>query len=179
MSVSTWQISLKELLVLTLVLGLGLAAIVFNGYAGSTFQFIAGLLWIAMTISIFVDHGNRRAFAIGFCLAGAIYVTALLLNGSSDMDPYQGSLPTSRWLIPVYELVLVNDYVSTTSGQLIPDYENKTASFRRANPAFRRPRPSRYSFMVVGHTAWALLISYLGGKFASHVFRRRESELRH
>ena len=59
---------------------------------------------------------------------------------------------------------------SVPPSPMLPPVATPPSTFGSATYTEKRPRPSH--FMAVGHCLWALLIAYVGGKFATALYRR-------
>ena len=96
--------------------------------------------------------------------------------GSSEVDPHMGELPTSKILGPIYEKVVERTWVDINTGKELADYDpqaSATTSNIFIGPAamLRSETPNRTTFMSLGHVMVALLLGYVGGKFALVVQR--------
>ena len=180
-SQSAVQWSLRELMILVLFAGLGMASLRMGGVVGSITVFLAIVLCMALGIVAFVGRNEPQAFAIGFLVPVIAYAAIVLAVGSSELDPYDGRLPTTRALGPLYESVVTRTWIDLTTGQEIPNYvpaKNQQAGFFVAGfggivggrQVTSREQPDRRTFMLLAHPLIALAFGYVGGKFAIFVY---------
>jgi hypothetical protein len=185
-----FRVSLRELFVLVAAISL---AIVSLKYASPIWQGIVGL--IAMFTAIVVvmigvfDRGPRQAFAIGFAIVIFSYAL-LVVNGQKidnlepspnvELNTYRGHLPTSLILDCLYKALEHSTYLDASTGKIIPELGPATVhinSFGQATAAGRavisQELPPSGNFMPVGHIWWALLLGYIGARFARFVYVRR------
>jgi hypothetical protein len=170
------RISLRELLLLVTLVALAIASL---KYASELWlAIVAGLAMIAFFVTgivAVVDRGPRQAFAIGFALTMIAY-GLMLTSGQNtqgprgnvsskniEFHPWKGRLPTTRLLR--YAHMVVNEPQQETWGG---------GGFPMRTTMVEHPR--REVFMPVGHCWWALLLGYLGGRFALFVYVRRMRE---
>jgi hypothetical protein len=164
----------------------------------STITFFMILATMAAAIIALVDRGPRQASATGFVVAVCIYVA--LLNGrSSEFDPYEGTLPTSQLLRPLYAVMSNTWYIDQASGKRVassdlPPESIIVTSVSGGDAAFaagvgggmlvRGQRTgyvqwetvSRAHFMRIAHLLWAILFGYVAAKFARWVYAHRLRE---
>lgn len=179
------RISLRELLLLLGLCAVGCAAL---KYAGDGWWTIlstgALLLFLAAAVTAAVDRGRPQAVATGFVLAATIY--ALLLYAaprdgseqSRELDPYNGKLPTTRLLKPLFEAIVSRTWIDGNTGQEISNYDGSPSAggfFGGMGPAVHlRESPPRESFMAIGHLLWTLLLGYFGARLADYLYLRRQ-----
>jgi hypothetical protein len=172
-----WRLSLRELLMLVAIVAL---AVVSLKYASVTWQGIVLsltlLAFVAAAIAAFVDRGSRQAFALGMAVTMIIYA-ALVPTATLGSQ-----LPTSHVLNMIRGGVLKRVYVDRQTGEALPNYDpNNVAILPGGNTSpFVRPRqvtmPPSAQFKIIGHSWWALLLGYVGGRFARFVYVRRTGE---
>jgi hypothetical protein len=174
-----FRLSLRELLLLIAMVAVAIASMKYASPAWRTCVYtitMAIIMWAAVIAVI--DRGPRQAFAIGIVLLMVIYGVLFingtrLSEGNRELDLQYGRLPTSRvvkYLFPPTETV---QWYDGRTGQLLANYDP-------ANPppgpqAFSRTRrtPDPQTLMAIAHCWWALLLGYLGGRFARVVYLRR------
>lgn len=174
-----FRVSLRELLVLC---ALSAVAIVSLLYANERWQgaIVMGTVIVTLVAGIVavVDRGARQAFAIGFAMSVVLYGVVLANTPrandgpSLELNPYTGTLPTSRLLLPLFENVAVTRWIDFRTGQEILDYDPQAAGQSNQFASLDQ-RPEQAVFMRIGHCWWALLLGYLGGWFARFVYLRR------
>jgi hypothetical protein len=176
-----FRLSLRELLLLIAMVALAIVSMKYASPAWRTCVYtitMATFMWAAVIAVI--DRGPRQSFAIGMVLLMVIY-GVLVLNAprrqerNLELDLDYGRLPTSRavkYLFPPGETV---EWWDRGTLQLLPNYDPK-------NPppgiqAFRQTRstPDPPTLMAIAHCWWALLLGYLGGRFARVVYLRRSA----
>jgi hypothetical protein len=167
------QFSLRELLTLVAFAGLGLASLKLGGIVGSLFLVLPILLCMGFTIRAFVDHRHRQAFAIGFIVCVVVYAAPVLSNRERSYDPYDGNpydsiFPTSRLLLSIYPTFVGERWIDARTGERIRDYDPSQTTSGIA----RIRIPDLIMFMTIGHTLWAMLFGYAGGKFALLTYNR-------
>jgi len=189
-----FRFSLRELLLAVTFIAVGCAALKFAGDAWmiaiSSFTL---LLFMAAVVIVLVGRGPRQAQAIGFVACALIYGVILtfvpklsnpgMFGGGNpgsqhpEFDPYEGNLPTTKLLFPLFQTIVTNSYIDGTTGKEIPDYNPATdsAAFaaRGMFPPFHNESPMRGDFMTIGHLLWTLLLGLAGGRFAHFVYCRR------
>lgn len=188
-----WSVSLRELLAAVALTGIACVSLQFaNDWFWIGLSSAAMLLFMAATVVAFVGRGAVQAFAIGFVLCTTLYCGALLASGRDrEMDPHSGSLPTSKLLRPAYEAVVKVDYYMpfgdptkrfATHAEAVAYQSANGATavlgFGGGNGIVGLETPMRQDFMAVGHVWWAVLIGYVGGRFARVIYLRRVQESR-
>lgn len=168
------QWSLRELFILVTFAGLGLASLRLAGVVGAITEFLSIILCFALGIIAFVGRNEAQAFAIGFLVPVIAYAGILLAAGKSELDPWDGKLPTSLALRPLFESVTTRKWINFGTGQEVPDYDPTKAP--PGTPVGMREQPDRPTFMLLGHVLIALLFGYVGGKFAVAVYRRQRQD---
>lgn len=177
------QFSLRELLCVVLFAGLGLAALRTGGMLASVVIFLAYLLFSALGIVVVLDRGPLQAFAIGFVIPAVIYGAAVYVMGSSELDPYAGRLPTTKWLLPAHKAMVQQTWIDMSTGQVVPDYDPTTdptggnvggGGFSGGRTMGISESPDRATFMGLAHLLLALLFGYAGAKFGVVLYRRRQ-----
>jgi hypothetical protein len=182
--VTSWaalfRLSLRELLLLIAMVALAIASMKYASPAWRTCVYtitMAIFMWAAV-ISV-IDRGPRQAFAIGMVLLMVIY-GVLLINAprrsagnNIELDLERGRLPTSiavKHLFPPTETL---EWVNRRNGQVLPNYDptNPPPGIQTFTRTRRTPDPA--TLMAIAHCWWALLLGYIGGRFARVVYLRR------
>jgi hypothetical protein len=192
---SMFRFTIRELVLVTGLIAVGCAGL---KYANEVWWSVLWLgllmLLLAAVVTALVGRGELRAAAIGFAvcvLAYAILFRAAPMHPNTgttrELDPFDGSLPTTRLLLPVFRIMVKGAYIDQQTGKEVPDYDPTK------NPApggmgfgggmgggmggfggstvFYVESPRRENFMAVGHILWALALGYLGSRFAVWVDR--------
>jgi len=179
-----FRISLRSLLVIVAFLALAITSL---EYASDTWVVIASAVTMfvcfAMLIVAFVDRGARQAFAIGFSIVAICYWAVLVAgaqragSNSIELDYSFGRLPTTAILRKLYAAVRKTFWIDQKTGAVVPGYTPNTQAqggVSAAIPtAYMANRPKREDFMQIGHCWWTLILGYVGGQFASWIYRRR------
>jgi hypothetical protein len=176
-----FRLSLRELLLLIAMVALACASMKYASPAWRTCVYtitMAIFMWAAVVAVI--DRGPRQAFAIGMAILMVIY-GVLIVNGTSgrsqggnrEMNPASGRLPTSRiveYLFPITESV---QWIDRETDQVLPSYDltNPPPGIRVYARTKRTPDPT--TLMAIAHCWWAILLGYIGGRFARVVYLRR------
>jgi hypothetical protein len=183
-------ISLRELLTLFAAFAIGFTALTYaNPWWMAAVTGVTLLAFISAIIVALVDRGPRQAFAIGFAASIACYLPLFLLG--RETDPFTGKLPTSQLLQPMFLAVRDQSYINARTREVVKETEIPQGAMVEgqggfptygqtsgSQPYFTRGDsiPSLVHFMPIGHCLWALLIGYVGGKFATWVYVRRRRE---
>ncbi|HEX6962796.1 MAG TPA: hypothetical protein VF175_13075 [Lacipirellula sp.] len=184
------RVSLREFLVVFSAFAVGFTALAFaNSWWLAAVSGVTLLAVIAAAVISLVDRGKRQASAIGFAVSAVCYLP-LFLQGR-EADPFTGRLPTTQMLQPIFLAVREQSYVNSRTREIVketeiprgapvegkggfPTYGRRAFSggyFLRADSI-----PALEHFMPVGHCLWALLLGYVGAKFAGWVYVRRLRE---
>ncbi len=180
------QFSLRELLFVVLFAGLGLASLRAGGVLGSITVFLAIVLTICLAIMAFVGRGQLQAFAIGYLIPVVAYAAIVLAVGKSELDPYEGKLPTSQLLKPMFRAIAKQTWINVMTGEVVPDYDPASVPNRMSGGGggFSGSQmglseyPDRPTFMSLGHMIIAIMFGYAGGKFGVAVHRRPQESRR-
>jgi hypothetical protein len=173
------QITIRELMLLVLFAGLGIAGLSTGGVLASTTIGIAIILTTGFAIVAFVGRDQLRSLAIGFLVPVVGYAATVLSVGSSELDPYEGKLPTSKLLQPAFQFIVRTEYVNFMTGEPVPNYNPATDPTRGAGGGFGgtavglKETPDRATFMSLAHVLLAMLFGYAGAKFAVWVHCRQ------
>lgn len=153
-------------------------------------MFLGIIVCIAFAVIAIVDSGRRQAFATGFVAAIVVYTAVFFLTPGNELDPYEGKLPTTMLLRPLFEATTKQTWTDLVTGEELPDYVPTPAISAARGGTITEPgtggipvvrsvglseSPNRAQFMSIGHIFWAALFGYLVGKFALHVFGRRNT----
>lgn len=177
--------SLKELLWIALVVGLGLAGLRVGGIAASILVFTAIAFLMAITIIALIDRGQGQAIAIGFLVPALTYTGTVLVCGKGELDPYEGRLPTSLALQPLFAAFVEHTWFDLLTGKELAENDPAVKQHLSGGgggggfagrPVGASESPDRTTFMSLGHCLFAMLFGYVGAKFGGLVFRRRASE---
>lgn len=171
-----FRLSLRELLMLVAIVAFATASLKYASELWlalvtgvTTFAFCAALIVAA------VDRGLRQAFALGFALTMVAYGATLMTGDRTvgfggnmhskniEFDPWEGRLPMTRLLRYIH--IAVNENVQIQQTQ---PFVGPVTSIME--------RPPREIFMPIGHCWWALLLAYVGGRFAASIYGRRIRE---
>ncbi|EAQ79027.1 hypothetical protein [Blastopirellula marina] len=169
--------SLRELMVVVFIAGLGLVALSAGGWLASALMFLAMVLLIGLAIVAFVGDGSERAYAIGVVIPAICYGVLVWSGGERELDPYESRLPSSYLHKPLFQAMVKITWVNVFSGKEIPKPKTPTAlsgGFLGAGVSPGAPRESidRETFMTTGHLLFALALGYAGAKFAVFIHRR-------
>jgi predicted PurR-regulated permease PerM len=184
-----FKLSLRELLLVVGAFATGCAALKFANnpwwYVLSALA-LSGILSAAVIAA--VDRGRPQAFALGFVICAATYGLFLVLADkggqlSRELDPYEGRLPTTRLLRPLFELIVDRTWYESQTGKPLPGYQpagaeaspiyGSTAVSAAGPIPYAEERPTRNEFMRLGHLLWGLLLGYLGGRLGAVIYTRR------
>lgn len=180
-----FRLSLRELFVLVACVAL---AVVSLKYASDMWMAaVAALTMIscfAALIVAVVDRGPRQAFAIGFSLV-AIGYTGLLISGLQKDVEYNfasGRLPTTLLLRRAYANLRAPKWTDPNTREPMPNDEalaqrnlvGATSGGPAGNGPYLVNYPKEAVFMPIGHCWWTLALAYAGGRFAGHVYLRRQ-----
>ena len=176
------QVSLRELLFVVLFAGLGLASLRADGVVSSFTIFLAIVVTMCLAIVAFVGRHTNQAFAIGYLIPVIAYGAVVLAVGKSELDPYDGKLPTSRLLLPMFRVMVKQTWTDVLTGQVVPDYDPATDPNRAGaggggfggSPMGLSESPDRPTFMSLGHILIAMIFGYSGAKFAVIVHRKQQ-----
>ena len=176
------QLTLRELMLGVLLIGLGCAGLLAGGMMATIFLGAMLIVTIGFAIVAFVGRDEPRAAAIGFLVPVIGYAASIVAVGSSAMDPY-GNLPTTQLIQPAFHAIVRVEWINVMTGEPLPDYDPKTAKVESGSfggmptfggaPVGAKETPDRTTFMSVAHTFLAMLFGYVGMKFAAYVYRRQ------
>jgi hypothetical protein len=161
------RMSLRQLLVLVALVAL---AIVSLKHASVFWRGVVGLVvfvaYVGCIIAAVMERGRRQAFAVGMAITMTIYGGLILCSGLADgmpgnyeFVPYNGVLPTTNLLTPLYYSIV--DYEDVVeNGAIVRQIEH----------------PDSATFMTTGHYWRAVVLGYAGGRFARYLYVRRKEE---
>jgi hypothetical protein len=123
---------------------------------------------VAISIIAFVGREKPKCFATGFLIPLIAYGAFYAAAGTDELDPYYGTLPSTRMLRPVYDVVVARSWVDLNTGDDLPDYQPATYPARHeggllpagVSAVKRSESPDRKTFMSVGHMLLAMLLGY-------------------
>jgi hypothetical protein len=188
-----WSISLRELLIGVAVFGFVFVTLKYaDTWLWTVLASGAMLLFLAALVTAVVDRGVSQATAQGVILGALFYATLFAAvehfggENLSELDPYEGRLPVSKWMRPIFETVVTYEYNAIGFPQRFATQAEAEAFLlsqgRNPNPAMvgfngvgTFEMPARFEFMLTAHLWWGILLAYLGGKFARFVYLRREA----
>lgn len=175
---------MRELLFVLLSLGIGMASLRAGGMLASAALCIASTVLLAITIIAFVGRDQLKCFATGFLIPVIAYAGLHISAGHAELDPYEGKLPSTRMLQPMFEVVVKRTWVEFDTGRELPDYDPAAYPMRHGGGGGTLPAgmslvtvaelPNRTTFMTLGHVLMAMMLGYVGGKFAV-VIQRHQS----
>jgi hypothetical protein len=163
------QFSLRELLLLILSAGVAVATLRAGGILAPATIMLMMLATMCSGIVAFVGRCRLRAAAMGFLVPVAMYSAIVWASGLRELDPYDGRLPTSRSLAPLFEALATRTWRDAITGEIDPDYDPAIVlrgGFGGGPPMVLHESPDRSSFMVLGHVLVAACLGYIGSKFA-------------
>jgi hypothetical protein len=179
-----FRVSLREILLLIAMIALAIVSMKYASTAWRTSVYtITMAIFMGAAVIAVIDRGSRQAYAIGMFLIMVIY-GALIVNGAvgrtqggnREMNPESGRLPTTRmveYLFPITESV---QWFDRRTNQLLPNFDPANARPGAAVYVRTTSTPEPANLMPIAHCWWALLLGYIGGRFARVVYLRR-SEL--
>jgi len=185
---SLFRLSLRELLAIVVFFGVACIALKFaNEVWLSVIAFATLLIFLAAVITAIIDRGNRQAFAIGVVICCSVYGAMVMLSRSDsryrEFDPYDGNLPTTKVLLPLFKAIVWNRPTQDTGGMVSAGMSSAGVSSMMmmgngfgTNLVAPQEVPDRYTFMTIAHLLWALLLGAVGGHFARFVYSRRVAE---
>lgn len=193
--------SLRQLLVFIVLLAVAWAALKFaSPLLAGMVTTVALLVCGVMAVYAFVDRGRRQAFAIGFTVVAVGFTYAV---HTYDDENNLRALPTTQLLQWLHGQMAAEWMVDPSTGERVrrrhppepeaasiyyggsspplPDFmsdSSTTSPYTRPFGARQGNVVARYfpgiqEFVAVGNSLWALLLAYLGGKFAVWVYARR------
>jgi len=175
------QLTLRELMLGILFIGSGCAGLLTGGVMATIVLGVALIVTIGVAIVALVGRDELRAAAIGFLVPVIVYAASIFAAGSSELDPSEGKLPTTKLIQPAHQLVVRAEWVNLMTGEPVPDYDPTTtaptgpygANRFAAPPVGLKETPDRTTFMSVAHALLAMVFAYAGSKFAVYVYRRQ------
>jgi hypothetical protein len=182
------RVSLRELLAAFALMGVGCAALKYAGEVWWTVLSAAMLVgFLVAVIVAVVGRGPGQARAIGFVLCVGIYAVLIWSaqvgrgNGQNrELDPYEGRLPTTKLLKPLFEKLVARTWFDSFTGNEVPNYSPPpgvgVSGMGIGGAMYVRESPDRGQFMAIGHLLWAVLFGYLGCRFAVWVAARRRQQ---
>lgn len=176
------QLTVRELMLIVMFAGVGIAGLTTGGVLASIVVGGAIILTTGCAIVAFVGRDPLRSLAIGFLIPTIAYAATVLSIGSSELDPYEGKLPTTKLLQPAFRLMVRQNYVNVVTGQLMPNYDPATDS-NLGGGGFGgggfggtiglKETPDRATFMSLAHVLLAMIFGYAGARFAAYVHDRQ------
>jgi hypothetical protein len=177
------RLSLQSLLVLVAACAVAIASFRHASDGWQTMMVSVALIVFLLTaITSLVANGPRRATALGVTISMAAYGLALFLSaplGSAiaenrEFNPSTGRLPTSILLRSLYERAADVGWVDVRTGKQADEFSSN-ASVNAGDSATITTGeiPDRETFMVIGHSWWALALGCIGGLCARRYYQRR------
>ena len=166
------QFSIREGLLLVFVAAFAFAALSTGGLVESLFLLFALAIVVAFVITVFVARGALRSCSIGFVIPVLFYVLSLYVSGESELDPYDGKLPTTSLIKPLSETFVKYEYVDNSNGEVVRGPHPTKALGLGGGVKFKETR-SQTKFMMLAHAMLALICGYAGAKFASFVHEKQ------
>ncbi|WP_425397656.1 hypothetical protein [Aeoliella sp.] len=165
------RFSIRELVAVVAAVGLGLSAFKLGGMTLSVFSALVAMGTLAAIIVGLVGTGAWRAFGIGFAIGTAGYLVLHLLSPLSASDDQFLSGEATRLARRYFQRTF---YINRETGEQAEPDDPRVQPNPATMPFTRWRRvtqPSTSDLTAAVHTMLALLLGYLGGKFASAVFR--------
>lgn len=190
-----FSLSLRELLALVAFAGLACVSLKFaNDWYWVGLSSVAMMSFMAAVVVACVGRGEGQAFAIGFLICLTLYGGFLLFAGRErELNIYAGTMPTTRLMRTVYDAIATKEYLvignifateaeaaaylakfqaSLGDGPADPDARAFALSFA-SRGVETSTKPDILNYTSIAHLWWAMLLSYLGGRFARWVYARR------
>lgn len=186
--------SLRELFIIVTCCGMALASL---GDASELWLNAVVALVVVAAFAAFiaaaVDRSRRQAFAIGFAIPVIAYYFIIAMapratqgDVNREFDLWQGRLPTTRLLRQAHSAFDKSrwiDYQTKQEVSIDMSRINKVdirtglvAGTPGGGNAVYLEQPPREFFMPIGHCWWAVLLGYVGGRFARFVYVRRTKD---
>ena len=171
------QISVRDMLLGVLIVGVGFAGLLSGGWVGSLAMLAGMLLFTALTIVAFVGHGPWRSFGTGYAIVFCIYLLPHVYFGPMGINT-SWEPPTVGLWGAVYGNIVKLEYFDAVTGRPVPsdippeaqDFGSSTIPVPVGN-VVAMPTPDRETFMLTAHLLAATLVACVGGKFAVAVSR--------
>jgi hypothetical protein len=173
------QLTLRELMLGVFFVGLGCAGLVAGGLMATIVLGVVLITIMGVGIVAFVGRDEVRAAAIGFLIPVFVYSVSIYSLGSSELDPYEGKLPTTKLIEPAFRVIVRQEFIDAMTGEPMPGYDPTTApvggggSFGLSSVSLKET-PDRTIFMSVAHALLAMVLGYAGSKFAVYVYHRQK-----
>ena len=176
------QTSVRELITVFSFAGLGIAGLCAGNILAAIFMSVAFLALSALVIVAFVRRDLWQSFSIGFVIPVFVYSSVVMIAGDAEFDPYEGKLPSTKLVRPLFELVVKRQYTNLLTGEVIPDYDptqppsapglgvGGVGGFGGGfggGGAGLLETPDRATFMSLAHVIIAMLLGYVGAKFGT------------
>ena len=168
------------------LVALGIASLRTGATLASLTQFVGFTIIMAYAILAFVAVDQPRAFATGFTVPVLIYGLIVFACGSDELDPYEGRLPTTTHVLRyAHQTLVTTTWTNLATGKVDPDYDPSQypaggyggGGFVAGGPVMILDEsPDRPTFMSVGHLLIALMLGWIGGKFAVFTHRNQRSK---
>lgn len=165
---------MRELIVSVAFCALGIASLRTGGLLAAFVTFAGIVLVMAFAIIAFVGNAQPKAFAIGFLLPLFVYAVTVFAAGGNELDPYAGRLPTTRFLRYAHQALVKTTYIDFATGKVVPNYD-PSKDPNKGRKGFGGPslqmseHPDRETFMLLAHQIFAIVLGWIGAKFAVYV----------
>jgi len=120
-----------------------------------------------------VDRGRRQAIASGFAACLAIYLALLMFTNSADRERWA----TQMLILRLHQAMVTRTWYDNRTGEELA-YDSRWPVIGYPDHVKANPSPKENYFRAVGHWLWALVIGYLGGRFAAWIYDRRHDKQR-
>ncbi len=167
------KLSIRSILIAIALVAIAIAAILSGGLAATLFHCVVGTLVIVAAITAFVGVRRPRALAIGFAIPSFLYCLLLLAAGGNELDPHNGSLPTTQLAGRGYEAIYRPIYTEMNTGRIVPNYQpNFTNAGGGGMPtvAMTGEFPSRSEYMTTVHGCFLLIAGIFGALYAQVLY---------
>jgi hypothetical protein len=189
--------SLREFFLVIAVMAVAFAALTKGGLIAGIFELLVITITMAAAILSIIGVGSARRFAIGFITCMSIYFALLVVTSISGLVPLYGQLPTQRSIAFLYANLGAQRYYFNNSSRRY-DLASPPADYIEGNvtsKVFSEAEAARsvssntnimplygsvlistrewMPFVITAHYVWALMLAYIGGKFATTVFARQ------
>lgn len=145
------KLSLAETLAVVAWVALNIAGLTSNATISWIATSVNFVLVVACAISALVAQGSHRAYAIAFLVPVILYCGIVVTISDYELTMKSGRLPTSRFF----------------QSLLKPDYENGLTGAA----VIQRGRHAE-SLMPCGHSAIAVAIGFIAGKYGRYINSR-------
>ena len=164
------RFSIRELIAIAAAVCIGLASAKLGGWTVRVFATVAAMATVAFLIIGIFGRSSSRAFGVGFAVSAAAYL------GLHHIDIGSASALTTRCIGRFENIVQETYYTNTETGDIRPIGDPavriRDAVYRPLRPWAYTISPASSEIAMALHTTFALAFGYIGGKFASFIYRR-------